>query len=82
MNCSHCRWEKGAHDKRCPKNFINGDVFAYATALNNYNAGYNDGRFTGKKNPFESPDSSYALGFANGVSALEAYINGHDPRFK
>ena len=72
--CTWCRYYRGGHAEGCPSLFP-----AHSPEKNAYRAGRQDGR-SGEaealpENPF------YALGFRDGVVALEEAQNGCDPRF-
>ncbi len=72
--CMRCGYYHGGHAAGCPSNFP-----AHSPERNAYRAGRQDGR-SGKAEALpENP--SYALGFREGVVALEEAQNGFDPRF-
>ena len=74
--CHYCRRGMGNHEVGCPVE--HSDVKA-AKAL--YQTGWRIGCSGSKMDPKLGLNSTYRLGFDNGVIALEEAENGYDPRF-
>ena len=76
MGCHYCGYHEGGHNVACPES-MSGD--AKVQAYNVWQEGYRTGRSGKKKSTNAS--ATYSLGYLEGEVALEAYENGHDPRF-
>lgn len=72
--CTWCRYYRGGHAAGCPSVFPEN-----SPEKNAFRAGRDDGR-SGKAEARQE-NQFYALGFLEGVAALEEAQNGFDPRF-
>lgn len=76
-DCPLCRWANGHHDAACPEEAHIGDRPGLRIIYSN---GYESGR--SGRTLLDRANRTFRLGWTHGVIALEAYENGHDPRFE